>query len=99
MHDFLNSIAQGYAGNPDLRTFTFVFPNMRSKRYFNEYMANLLGCDSRSISPMFLTLTELFEKACGMKVASTERLLFMLYRAYRNVRKNQKTESFDRFRF
>lgn len=99
MHDFLNSIARGYASDPDVRTYTFVFPNVRSKRYFTEYMAGLLGEEPRAVSSLSLTLTELFEKGCGMKMASTERLLFMLYRAYCNVRGRQHVEPFDRFRF
>lgn len=99
MHEFLNSIADAYLRDPDLRTYTFVFPNVRSKRYFNEYMAARLGVEPREISSLFLTLTELFEKGCGMKMASTERLLFMLYRAYRTVRGDRDVEPFDRFRF
>lgn len=101
MHEFLNSIADAYLRDPDLRTYTFVFPNVRSKRYFNEYLAGRLGVEPREVSSLCLTLTQLFEKGCGMKMASTERLLFMLYRAYCNVRGRQglEAEPFARFRF
>lgn len=101
MHEFLNSIADAYLRDPDLRTYTFVFPNVRSKRYFNEYLAGRLGVEPREVSSLCLTLTQLFEKGSGMKMASTERLLFMLYRAYCNVRGRQglEAEPFARFRF
>lgn len=99
MHEFLSSIADVYLRDPDLRAYTFVFPNVRSKRYFQEYVAGRLGVEPQSVSSLFLTLTELFEKGCGMKMASTERLLFMLYRAYCNVRKDAPVEPFDRFRY
>ncbi len=100
MHEFLNGIADAYLSDPDLRSYTFVFPNMRSKRYFEEYLAGKLGVDTENVSSLCLTFAALVEKGCGMTIAPTERLLFILYRAYRNVRKNDdNVESFDRFRY
>ncbi len=102
MHEFLNAIADGYLRDPEATHYTFVFPNMRSRRYFAERLA-AGGIDSRRASSMCLTLTRLVEEASGMKKTSTERLLYILYRAYCNVRArngaDSGTETFDRFRY
>lgn len=73
MHEFLNAIADGYLRDPEATHYTFVFPNMRSRRYFAERLA-AGGIDSRRASSMCLTLTRLVEEASGMKKTSTERL-------------------------
>lgn len=101
MHEFLNSIARAYASDPAVRSYTFVFPNVRSGAYFQETLAKYMGVGPDDLRPMILTLTQLVEKGCGMKVAPKERLLFILYKAYCNVRRRLKTEPepFDRFRF
>lgn len=101
MHEFLNSIAGAYAADPAVRSYTFVFPNVRSGAYFQQALAKYMKVEPESLKTMILTLTQLVEKGCGMKVASKERLLFILYKAYCNVRGRMKTEAepFDRFRF
>lgn len=101
MHAFLNAIADAYAVDPEVRKYTFVFPNVRSRAYFRQYLASRMQVDANEIGSMFLTLAELVERGCGKKIASTERLLFMLYEAYRNVRARLggTVEPFDRFRF
>lgn len=102
MHEFLNAIADGYLRDPESQHYTFVFPNMRSRRYFAERLA-AGGIDRVRASSMCLTLTYLVEEASGMKKTSTERLLYILYRAYCNVRARNGVESgtepFDRFRY
>lgn len=101
MHQFLNAIADVYARDPEVRTYTFVFPNVRSRAYFHQYLARQMKVHADEIGSMFLTLAELVERGCGKKIAPAERLLFMLYQAYRNVRARLggKVEPFDRFRF
>lgn len=101
MHEFLNAIADAYAAEPEVRTYTFVFPNVRSRAYFQQYLASRMGVGADSIGSMFLTLAELVERGCGMRIAPNERLLFMLYKAYRKVRAKagESAEPFDRFRF
>lgn len=99
MHEFLNGIAEAYLADPDLRHYTFVFPNVRSMRYFKEYLAKRLQTEYQNIGGLCLTLPELVEKGCGMKIVSNERLIFILYRAYCNITKGQRTETFDRFRY
>lgn len=99
MHEFLNGIADAYLADPDLRTYTFVFPNIRSMRYFQEYVAAKLEVAPGEVRSLCLTMPELVEKACAMTIAPGEKLLFMLYRAYCNVRGNTAVETFDRFRY
>lgn len=103
MHSFLNNIASAYVGDPDLLTYTFIFPNVRSKRYFAERLI-ALGVEPAKAPSLCLTLTELVEKGSGMKRTSGERLLFLLYKAYRDVSARYgdaapKIQEFDRFRF
>lgn len=103
MHSFLNNIAEAYVADPDLLTYTFVFPNVRSKRYFAQRLAEL-GVDSMKADGLCLTLTEMAEKGSGLRRASGERLLFLLYKAYREVSERfgsraPKVQEFDRFRF
>ena len=101
MHEFLNSIADAYAADPAVRTYTFVFPNVRSRVYFQQYLAARMGVEADSINSMFLTLAEMMERGSRMRPAPKERLLFMLYKAYRTVRTRagESVEPFDRFRF
>ncbi|MCM1310705.1 MAG: PD-(D/E)XK nuclease family protein [Bacteroides sp.] len=100
MHEFLNAIADAYIADPDLKSYTFVFPNMRSMRYFGEYVASRLNVKADTLRSLFLTMPELVEKGCSMTIAPNDRLLFILYRAYCNVSNgNGAIDSFDRFRY
>lgn len=100
MHSFLNNIAQVYAADPDLRTYTFVFPNVRSKRYFAKCLESH-GVNAHDADNMCITLTQLTELGSGMRRASSERLTFLLYKAYRRVCATNSIvpQEFDRFRF
>lgn len=97
MHSFLNNIADAYAVDPDLRSYTFVFPNVRSKRYFAEYLESK-HADSHNLC---ITLTQLTEEGYGKKNASSLRLIFLLYKAYSEVcaKMGIVPQEFDRFRF
>lgn len=107
MHSFLNNIVEAYAGDPDLGSYTFVFPNARSRRYFAQRLSRVLAAQGKGgyhIDDMCMTLSRLIESGSGMKRASSERLLFLLYKAYRDVcaragSRAPKVHDFDRFRF
>lgn len=101
MHEFLNSIASVYAADPQVKSYTFVFPNVRSRTYFQQALAEYMGVEPESTKSMFLTLAQLVEQGCEMRIAPKERLLFILYKAYCNVRRHMglEPEAFDRFRF
>lgn len=106
MHDFLKSIADGYVASPEsmvLDEYTFVFPNTRSARFFREYLGGKLTFENSRLKAMCITMAEMAEKGAMRRRASSERLLFMLYRAYVNVKRRLAPDStprpFDRFRF
>ncbi len=103
MHSFLNNIANVYATLPQVHTYTFVFPNVRSKRYFSTRLVSA-GIDEYKAEQMCMTLAQLVEKGSGLKRVSSERLLFLLYRAYCDVSikladSAPKIQDFDNFRY
>lgn len=103
MHSFLNNIAKTYAALPQVRSYTFVFPNVRSKRYFTTRLIDA-GIEDYKAEKMCMTLAQLVEKGSGLNRVSTDRLLFLLYRAYCDVSvrladKAPKIQDFDRFRY
>lgn len=102
MHAFLNAIATGYLRDPELLHYTFVFPNMRSRRYFKERL-EAGGVEAHKASSLCLTLIQMVEESAKMRKTGNERLLYILYRAYCNVwqrgNRNADVEPFDRFRF
>lgn len=103
MHNFLTSIANGYKrlGKDTLGELTFVFPNLRSAKFFRRELKGAV--DNYRLKTLCITLTELIEKSCGRTRLGKERLLFMLYAAYRKVMTDTGREAdiktFDRFRF
>lgn len=99
MHEFLNGIAEAYLHDPDIASYTFVFPNVRSMRYFEEYLMTNMRGESVNVQSLCLTMPELVEKGCGMRIAPSEQLLFILYRAYCNVRGGKNAEPFSKFRY
>lgn len=105
MHAFLRSIADGYFRSEGLNitSYTFVFPNSRSAKYFSNYLGEKKDFEGRNLRTLCLTMTELFEKGAGLKRASQNRLLMSVYAAYRTVSRRLnpgfEPEEFDRFRF
>lgn len=105
MHVFLRSIADGYFRSEGLNitSYTFVFPNSRSAKYFSNYLGEKKDFEGRNLRTLCLTMTELFEKGAGLKRASHNRLLMSVYSAYcdvsRRLNPDFKPEEFDRFRF
>lgn len=105
MHEFLRSIADGYFQSEGLNitSYTFVFPNSRSAKYFSNYLGEKKDFEGRNLRTLCLTMSELFEKGAKLKRASQNRLLMSVYAAYRKVstelNPDFKPEEFDRFRF
>lgn len=103
MHDFLNAIASGYARDPEVRRYKFVFPNVRSRNFFRERLAAELGAGETEVRSRCLTLAQIVEKISDTRRTPEDKLLYILYRAYRNVRARLtpafEVESFDRFRY
>lgn len=103
MHSFLDNIASAYAHEPEVQSYAFVFPNVRSKRYFTSRLV-ADGIDEHKAERMCLTLVELIEKGSGLTRISGDRLVFLLYQAYCDVStkladKAPKIQEFDRFRY
>lgn len=105
MHEFLRSIADGYFRSEGLNitSYTFVFPNSRSAKYFSNYLGEKKDFEGRNLRTLCLTMSELFEKGAKLKRASQNRLLMSVYAAYCKVstelNPGYKPEEFDRFRF
>lgn len=102
-HSFLNNIAEAYAADQELASYTFVFPNVRSKRYFATRLEALCA-QPVNTTQLCLTLTEMVEKGSGLRRTTPERLLFLLYKAYRDVCRQKgphapAIQEFDRFRY
>lgn len=106
MHSFLNNIVDAYVDDPQLSAYTFVFPNVRSKRYFAERLNKMLkehGRPSINTDEACLTLTRLAEHGAQMHRADSEVMLFLLYQAYVEASNSfgsdaPKLQEFDSFR-
>jgi CRISPR/Cas system-associated exonuclease Cas4 (RecB family) len=97
MEYFLQNIAQSlYSefGNT-LNRHCLVFPNRRAGLFFMKYLAARI---QRPVwAPAILTVNELFRSYSSLQVASSEVLLFELYKVYRRI--NKSPENFDDFFF
>lgn len=111
MTPFLKSIAKAYVSRyRDLQEICFVFPNKRSGTFFlkylkEEYEDKKLNRKAAYVSPEVMTITDLVGVLSGRVVASRLDQLFILYEAYREVRKlpvdgewREFGEDFDSFR-
>ncbi len=105
MHAFLRSIADGYfrAEGLDLNSYTFVFPNPRSAKYFIHYLSQNQSFDGYDLKTITLTMAEFCEKGARLRRASHNKLLMVVYAAYckvsREINPEFTPEEFDRFRF
>jgi len=72
-----------------------VFPNRRASLYFKKYLSELT--DKPIWSPATTTINELMQEISGLTIADNIKLLFELYRIYKQVKKTE--ESFDDFYF
>ena len=72
-----------------------VFPNRRAGVFLMKYLAGNAG--KPLWAPRTMTINELFTECSGMKVASVERLVFEMYKIYREL--SGRAEPFDNFYF
>ncbi len=97
MEFFLENIASSLYkefGNT-LNRHCIVFPNQRAGLYFLKYLAAKI--EKPVWVPSILTINELFRLNSSLQLASTEILLFELYKVYRKLK--ETPESFDNFYF
>lgn len=88
MEPFLYSIARAYVANEADRLvdYCFVFPNKRSGVFFHHAFAK--ACNKAGVKlphPATLTISDFIENHIEGKKAERLELIFILYRAYREV--------------
>ena len=95
MKSFLYHIARTFyqreKGN--LANIAFVFPNRRSGKFFQHYLAQVAG-EQSLFSPAILTINSLMSELAQLHLVDKIELLFTLYEEYGPDR-----ESFDKFVF
>ncbi|MDR1553872.1 MAG: PD-(D/E)XK nuclease family protein [Prevotellaceae bacterium] len=97
MKKFLESTAKDLYrkfGN-NLSEITVVFPSMRAKNFFNNYLYNV--AEKTLWSPNYLTINNLFETSTALNLADTLQLVGELYEVY--VKNTKTTENFNDFYF
>jgi len=97
MEYFLQNIAKNLYGayGDELDRHCLVFPNRRAGLYFMKYLSSVIT--RPAWSPGVYTINELFSSYSSLRTASSEILLFELYKVYRKIR--QAPEKFDDFYF
>lgn len=97
MESFLKHIATDLYSRykDDISKLCIVFPNRRAGLYFKKYLAELT--DKPIWAPATTTINELMQQISGLTTADNIKLLFELYRIYKQVKKSE--ESFDDFYF
>jgi hypothetical protein len=78
-----------------LNRHCLVFPNRRAGLFLMKHLAAKAG--KPLWAPRSVTINELFTDSSGYTIASTENLVFELYRLYRTLAKTEET--FDNFYF
>ena len=83
----------------DLSEVVMVFPNIRSRIFFDEYIAN--ATDKPLFSPKYEDFDSLFRQASSLREADNLMLISILYKIYVKhfYRKREETETFDEFFF
>jgi len=83
----------------DLSEVVMVFPNIRSRIFFDEYIANTT--DKPLFSPKYEDFDSLFRQASSLREADNLMLISILYKIYVKhfYRKREETETFDEFFF
>lgn len=106
MIPFLKQVAEFYLKDAEVEKFCFIFPNKRSIAFFRKYISELLraeggyGIDGKKrpmVSPLMLTMNELFYSVAKVGVTDRVTLLLELYKCYKEV--NSKAETLDEFIF
>ena len=98
MTPFLQHIARTFYRNEggSLSHIAFVFPNRRSGKFFQHYLAQ--EADGNSLfSPTILTINSLMTELAQLQPVDKIELLFMIYEEYCKLR--QSDEPFDKFVF
>ena len=97
MNSFLQHIAQDLYTRygSDISELCIVFPNRRASLYFKKYLSEL--SDKPIWAPDTTTINELMQQISGLTTADHIKLLFELYRIYKQAKKSE--ESFDDFYF
>ncbi len=97
MESFLKHIASDlYSRYKDnISDLCIVFPNRRASLYFKKYLSEL--SDKPMWSPETTTINELMQEISGLTIADNIKLLFELFRIYKQIKKSE--ESFDDFYF
>lgn len=98
MTPFLQLIARTFYRNEggNLSNIAFVFPNRRSGKFFQHYLAQ--EANGRSLfSPTILTINSLITELAQLQPVDKIELLFVIYEEYCKLR--QSDESFDKFVF
>lgn len=97
MNSFLKYVATDlYTRYSDkISDLCIVFPNRRAGLYFKKYLSELT--DKPMWAPATTTINELMQKVSGLTTADNIKLLFELYRIYKQIKKSE--ESFDDFYF
>ena len=78
-----------------LNRHCLVFPNRRAGLFFLKYLANEIK--QPVWTPSIMTISDLFRSLTTLKPAEDERLLFELYKTYREI--TRSSETFDDFFF
>ena len=83
----------------DLSEVVMVFPNIRSRIFFDEYIAN--ATDKPLFSPRYEDFDSLFRQASSLREADNLMLISILYKIYVKYfyRNREETETFDEFFF
>ena len=87
-HDsFLSSVAAYFAagveGRPSVDTLVYVLPNKRSAMFLKKYVREQVR--GVALMPRFMTMGNFISTFAGRPEAPGRELIFILYRAYRNV--------------
>ena len=77
----------------DLSHTVLVFPNKRASLFFNEYLA--AESDKPIWSPVYLSISDLFNQLSDVKLGDPIRLVCLLYRAF--CEKTDSRETLDEF--
>lgn len=95
MTPFLKIVAQDlydrFGG--ELHDIAVVFPNKRASLFFNEYLMQI--SDKAMWSPVYITISELFEQSSNAIIGDPILLVSKLYKEY--IRHTNSNESIDNF--
>ena len=95
MTPFLKIVAKdlydGFGG--ELHDIAVVFPNKRASLFFNEYLMQI--SDKAMWSPVYITISELFEQSSNAIIGDPILLVSKLYKEY--IRHTNSNESIDNF--